>query len=112
LMLMPLLLYVWQNTEWIRAGYRVEKLKTQRIRLEEINHKLRLEKASLESLARVEAVAVRQLDLAQPPAGTVVLVDTGRTQPERRDRPGAIAAAQAASSAREREKPVEDASAN
>lgn len=75
-MLLPLLFYVRQSSEWLRAGYRIEKLKNQRDRLTELNHELRLEKASLENLTRVEKVAADQLGLAQPPGGTVVLVDT------------------------------------
>lgn len=74
-MLVPLLMYVRQSSDWLRNGYRIEKLKSQHERLREINRQLRLEKASLEGLARVERVASEQLGLAQPPAGTVVLVD-------------------------------------
>jgi len=76
LMLVPLLFYVRQSSEWLRAGYRIEKLKSQRDHLNEMNQELRLEKASLENLVRVETVAAGQLGLAQPPGGTVVLVDT------------------------------------
>ena len=80
-MLLPLLLYVRQSSEWLRAGYRIEQLKNQRDRLTELNHELRLEKASLENLTRVERVAAGQLGLAQPPGGTVVLVDTKHLSP-------------------------------
>lgn len=76
LMLLPLLFYVRQSSEWLRAGYRIEKLKNQRDHLNELNQELRLEKASLQNLVRVETVAAGQLGLAQPPGGTVVLVDT------------------------------------
>ncbi len=82
-MLAPLLLYVWQSVAWIQTGYRLEKLKAERDRLEEVNHQLRLEKVSLESLARVERVASGQLGLRQPPAGTVVVVDEARLDPVR-----------------------------
>ncbi len=78
LMLMPLLLYVWQNIEWIRTGYRVEKLEEQREQLTELNHKLRLEKASLETLTRVEHEASSGLGLAPPPPGATVIVDANR----------------------------------
>lgn len=80
-MLLPLLFYVRQSSDWLRAGYRIEKLKNQRDRLTELNHELRLEKASLENLVRVEKVAAGQLGLAQPPGGTVVLVDTRHLSP-------------------------------
>jgi len=75
LIMLPLLLYVWQSSEWIRNGYRIERLKNERERLAEVNHQLRLEKASLENLSRIEQAAGTQLGLAPPPAGTVVLVD-------------------------------------
>src|SRR5262245_13231949 len=81
LLLLPLLLYVWQSSEWIRGGYRTEQLKNQRDRLLEVNQQLRLEKASLENLVRVGQVACDQLGLAEPPNGTVVLVDTRRPKP-------------------------------
>lgn len=81
LMLVPLLFYVRQSSEWLRAGYRMEQLKNQRDHLNEVNQELKLEKASLENLVRVEKVASDQLGLAQPPGGTVVLVDTKHLSP-------------------------------
>ena len=90
-MLLPLLLNVWQSSEWIQSGYRIERLKSQRDRLTEVNHQLRLEKASLESLLRVEDVAGSRLGLAQPPGGTVVLVDMNRLRPSWQPASGRVA---------------------
>lgn len=73
-MLLPLLAYVWQNVEWIESGYALERLKTRKDRLIEANNQLRLERSSLESLARVQRLADERLGLAEPPGGTVVLV--------------------------------------
>lgn len=98
LMLLPVLLYVWQSSNWIRSGYQIEKLKNQRDRLAEIHHQLQLEKASLESLARIEHVALDQLGLAEPPGGTVVLIETARPAP----RSGNVAAAGPLSPSQER----------
>ena len=81
LIMLPLLLYVWQSSEWIRNGYQIEQLKNQREHLAEVNHQLRLEKASLENLARIEQAASEQLGLKEPPAGTVVLVDVAQLKP-------------------------------
>ncbi len=81
LMLLPLLVYVWLNTEWIQSGYRLEQLKNERDHLVEAQHQLRLERASLQNLTRIEAVATGQLGLAQPPVGTVLLVDTKHLKP-------------------------------
>ena len=91
LMLLPLLLYVWQSSEWVRSGYRIERLKNQRDRLVEINHQLRLEEASLQNLGRVEQVASGQLDLTEPPGGTVVLVDMTHLRPARQPASGRVA---------------------
>jgi cell division protein FtsL len=74
LMLMPLLFYVWQNVEWIRIGYRVERLQDRHDRLVELNQKLMLERATLEGLSRVERVATERLGMAPPPDGTVVML--------------------------------------
>jgi len=93
LMLLPLLVYVWLNTEWVQSGYRLERLKNERDLLVEAQHQLRLEKASLRNLARVEKVAAGQLGLAQPPGGTVVLVDTKRLKPASSPAPGRLARA-------------------
>jgi len=80
--LLPVLAYVWQNVEWIQIGYRIEKLKTQRDRLVEARHRLELETASLESLARIERVSVDQLGLAPPPDDMVVLMDRKGLDPD------------------------------
>lgn len=82
-MLLPVLAYLWQNVEWIRIGYRTEKLKGQRDRLVEVQQCLRLEKASLESLSRIEKISMGQLGLGPSAPGAVVLVDPGRLEPVR-----------------------------
>ena len=93
LMLLPLLAYVWQNVEWIQMGYRVERLKNQRDGLIETGHRLRLEKASLESLARIEQVGIHQLGLSSPAPGTVRLIDRDRIDGPRRSDLSKIASA-------------------
>jgi cell division protein FtsL len=52
-----------------------EQLARERERLLEENRKLRLEKATLESLRRVEAIATRELGLVTPPPERVVVVE-------------------------------------
>ena len=75
IMLLPVLAYVWQNVEWIQIGYRIERLQSERDRLIEAQHRLRLEKATLESLARIEHVGIKQLGLSEPPSSVVVTPD-------------------------------------
>jgi cell division protein FtsL len=70
-----LVLYAWPNLELRQAATAKEELSRQRDRLVEQNRKLRLEKAALEDLRRVEAIATRELGLRTPPAESVVVVE-------------------------------------
>jgi cell division protein FtsL len=65
-MLVPVLFYVWQQVEYIRYGYQVEQLRQERSRLVEWNRQLKLERATLLNLRRVEKVAAGQLGLVPP----------------------------------------------
>jgi hypothetical protein len=47
----------------------------QRERLLEENRKLRLEKATLQNLRRVETIATRELGLQSPPASKVIVIE-------------------------------------
>jgi cell division protein FtsL len=70
-MLVPVLFYVWQQVEYLRYGYQVEQLRAEKARLVEWNRQLRLERATLLDLKRVEKAAVR-LGLVPPtPDNTV-----------------------------------------
>ena len=59
----------------------------ERERLLEENRKLRLEKASLENLRRVETIAIRDLGLRRPPAPECVVIVVERA-PRCRGRAG------------------------
>ncbi|HXI04676.1 MAG TPA: hypothetical protein VNI57_15990 [Candidatus Saccharimonadales bacterium] len=70
LLLVPLLVYVWNQMEWIHVGYELDRLEKERVAQAELGSRLRIEKAMLSSLTRVEAQADRRLGLE--PASTVV----------------------------------------
>jgi cell division protein FtsL len=70
-----LVLYAWPNLELREAARVKEQMSRERERLLEENRKLRLEKATLESLRRVEAIAVRDLGLAAPPPEALYVVE-------------------------------------
>ncbi len=74
LLLVPLLLYVWNHMEWIRVGFELERLEKERLSQAELGERLRVEKASLASLPRVESQARRRLGLA-PAAPVLRLVE-------------------------------------
>jgi cell division protein FtsL len=69
------LLFAWQHFQCVRDGYQVEQLKTQRAALEEWNHQLRLEQASLADPQRIDTVAREELGLASPGPHQVIRMD-------------------------------------
>ena len=54
-----LVLYAWPHLQLRQEGRSAEQMSRERERLLEENRKLRLEKASLENLRRVESISVR-----------------------------------------------------
>jgi cell division protein FtsL len=70
-----LVLYAWPNLELREAARVKEQMSRERERLQEENRKLRLEKATLESLRRVETIAVRDLGLVPPPPDSLLVVE-------------------------------------
>ena len=89
-----LTLYAWPHFQLRQTSYATEQMAREKERLIEENRKLRLEKATLEDLRRVETIAVRDLGLAPPSPERVVVVESAGTIPEagqvasRREAPG------------------------
>jgi cell division protein FtsL len=73
-----LALYAWPHMELRQTGLDILELQRVRERLVERNRKLRLEKASLEDLQRVEELATRELGLTTPAAENVIVVEPPR----------------------------------
>ncbi len=71
--LVPLLLHVFQQVKFVETAYRVAELRSERLALETALRNVRMERASLESLARIE-VEARGLGLIQPPPEAVIMV--------------------------------------
>ena len=57
---------VWQHFELLQYGYRIEQLRQEYSRQQELNRHLRLEIAALRSPARIERVATGQLRMVMP----------------------------------------------
>jgi cell division protein FtsL len=74
-----LVLYAWPHLQIRETSRAQDRMSRQRERLLEENRKLRLEKASLENLRRVESIATRELGLSSPPAARVVVIERPRT---------------------------------
>jgi cell division protein FtsL len=67
-------LYAWPHLQLREAGKAAQELSRDKERLLEENRKLRLEKATLENLRRVEAIASRDLGMKPPaPEDTIVI---------------------------------------
>jgi len=71
-------LYAWPALEIRRAGQTGALLDREREQLVEENRKLRLEKATLEDLARVEKIATGTLGLGAPAPERSVVVEVER----------------------------------
>lgn len=69
-----------QHFQCVRAGYEIEQFKSQRAALEEWNHQLRLEEASLADPQRIDALA-RQEGLTSPRPQQVIRVGPGGEAP-------------------------------
>jgi len=74
--LLIFLLLAWQHFEILRRGYEHESLKTEINRLDEENHKLKLERAFLRSLQRIDLIARRDLGLVVPQSSQIVILPT------------------------------------
>jgi cell division protein FtsL len=66
--------YAWPHLQLREAGKEAQELSREKERLLEENRKLRLEKAALQNLRRVETIASRELGLEAPaPEDTIVV---------------------------------------
>ena len=76
-----LVLYAWPSLEIRQTTLAREQMSKERERLLEENRKLRLEKAALENLHRVETIARRDLGLATPAPEKLVVVEKPKEVP-------------------------------
>lgn len=77
-----LVLYAWPHLQVRQTGMASERLNREKERLIEQNRKLRLEKAALENLRRVEAIAAKQLGMQEPRPERVIVVERKEPLPD------------------------------
>ena len=88
ILLLPLLLYVRQRMEFVRSGYRLQALTKEMNRLEDRNRQLRVERASLRSLQRVEKIARKNLGLVDQKNFEIVIPEPKKSDPgPRKEKP-------------------------
>lgn len=74
-----LLAFVWERVDIVRLGYRIERLKSDKVRLERERDELQVRVSSLTSPERIAKVATEKLGMVPPRQDQVVLV---RLEPE------------------------------
>jgi cell division protein FtsL len=68
------LVFAWQHFQCVQYGYQIEQLKAQQQTLEQWNHQLRLEQASLTDPQRIDRLARQELGLVAPSPQQVIHV--------------------------------------
>ncbi len=74
LMMLAALALVWPNVRKVKLSYDYQALEVEREELLSENHLLRLEKESLQSLYRVQALAKDAVGMIEPKKGQVVTI--------------------------------------
>ena len=77
-----LVLYAWPHLQLRQTGMATERLNREKERLIEQARKLRLEKAALENLRRVESIATKELGMTTPAPERVIVVERPESPPE------------------------------
>jgi cell division protein FtsL len=72
LVFLSVLLISWPHLQCVRAGYKIEELKAQRVALLESNHQLRLEQAALADPQRIDTLARKDLGMVSPSPQQVI----------------------------------------
>jgi cell division protein FtsL len=73
--------YGWPRAALRDTGSTAGKLQREQEKLQEENRELRLEKAALQDLKRVETIAVGTLGLRPPPPANVIVVERPQNLP-------------------------------
>lgn len=84
-----LLFSVWQHFELLQYGYRIERLRQEFSRQQELNRHLRLEIEALRSPARIERVAVEELRMVAPASGEELVIERAPGEAPAADPPAA-----------------------
>jgi len=74
-------LYAWPHLQHRQTTIETERMNRERERLVEENRKLRLEKAALENLDRVETIAERDLGMRPPAPERTIVVEVPAVVP-------------------------------
>jgi cell division protein FtsL len=82
MVLAMLLLYVSERVGVVKTGYDIEKLKTQKVKLERERDELRVKLSALTAPDRIAKVAMDTLGMISPQQGQVVMVRLESSAPK------------------------------
>lgn len=68
------LFYVWSRIQVIHLGYQISNALKEGKALAEANKRIRLEAATLKSYARIEKIAVEELNMVKPKPDQVIVI--------------------------------------
>lgn len=66
--------FVWERVDVVRVGYQVERLKSEKVRLERERDQLRVKLSTLSAPDRIAKVATERLGMMPPQNGQVIMV--------------------------------------
>ena len=72
--IIPASFYLYQQNECLKLSIKAEELHSEKIQLEEMDRRLKLERARLGALPRIEDWAVAKRGLVRPASGQMVVV--------------------------------------
>jgi cell division protein FtsL len=69
-----IMVFAWQHFQCVQYGYRIEQLREKQAAIEEWNHALKVEAASLTDPQRIDTLARTDLGLVPPEPGQIIQV--------------------------------------
>ena len=77
-----LVLYAWPHLQVRQTSVQTERMNREKEKLIEQNRQLRLERAALQNLRRVETIATRQRGMSSPPPERLIVVERPEPAPD------------------------------
>ena len=73
--------FVWERVDIVRVGYQVERLKSEKVKLERERDQLRVKFSTLSAPDRIAKVATERLGMTPPQNGQVIVVHARTAEP-------------------------------
>jgi len=80
MVVLGILSYIWRNVEILAMGYKMRGVYQQQRLLQEQRQKLLLEQSALQSLSRIEHIALNDLNLVKANPDQIIIVPSHETK--------------------------------